>query len=427
MIMAAQASGASVRGFTIALAVWVLVLELTQCWIDTRSGEISTPLLALLSGLLVAAIGPATRQGNSAASPASRPNPRTPDARAHPTGQPRPWHKHPAWTLSCLLVPMTMALHLGLRLPGLPYNVRELFVADGHVAALATFAAALLWLGAGPAWLGRLLSASKHPWLWLPIGGLTCALVALALLTASTTSESLDDIAGSNNIMWFVTQRDLWGAWWRELFLRLDAPTLIAFIERCVRWAALYGPLPLVLATLVALARRDSLGPGRHWRTVTMLLSVALTLWLCKAIAFDWSSTDNLNELIARDGPWGLGGGGWLYALLVGICANALLLAHGLTRGLLPMLGTVVATAVALPAGWWLLSAGLDPSVEKYGHVFSGAQFLLGPDRQQLLPDSVLQMRWFGVQMAIVTIIAMGIWLERRIAAWQTPSRQLSS
>jgi hypothetical protein len=158
-----------------------------------------------------------------------------------------------------------------------------------------------------------------------------------------------------------------------------------------------------------------------------MLLSVALTLWLCKAIAFDWSSTDNLNELIARDGPWGLGGGGWLYALLVGICANALLLAHGLTRGLLPMLGTVVATAVALPAGWWLLSAGLDPSVEKYGHVFSGAQFLLGPDRQQLLPDSVLQMRWFGVQMAIVTIIAMGIWLERRIAAWQTPSRQLSS
>ena len=53
-----------------------------------------------------------------------------------------------------------------------------------------------------------------------------------------------------------------------------------------------------------------------------------LVLWLCKAIAFDWSSTDNLNELIAREGELGLGGGGYLYALLAVLAINAVLLAR---------------------------------------------------------------------------------------------------
>lgn len=418
MVIAAQGAGASAVGFSISLATWVLLLELAQGWIETRSGDISTPLLALLAGFLVAATAPTAGRSARADQPSLRREPAVESTRALPAGQRRRWLRHPAWIVACTLLPLVLALHLGLRAPGLPYNVRELFIADGHVGVLAVFAVMLLWMGAGPAWLGRLLSASRVPWLWLPLGAVACALVALVLLTASTTSESLDDVAGSNNLHWFVTQKDLWGPWWRALFLRLNAPDLIAFIERGVRWAALYGPLPLVLAAMVAIVQRDPRRPGARWWMGSLLLAGGMTLWLCKAIAFDWSSTDNLNELIARDGPWGWGGGGWLLTLLLAIGGNALLLASAWGRGPWAWMGGASATVLALPAGWWLLNAGLDPAVEKYGQVFSGAQFLLGPDRQQLLSDSVLQLRWFAVQLALVTVIAMGIGLERQITAW---------
>src|SRR3546814_1943944 len=47
----------------------------------------------------------------------------------------------------------------------------------------------------------------------------------------------------------------------------------------------------------------------------------------------------------------------------------------------------------SLPVGWLLLDNGLAPEVHKYGHVFSGVDFLLGPDREELLPRSVLMLR----------------------------------
>jgi hypothetical protein len=47
--------------------------------------------------------------------------------------------------------------------------------------------------------------------------------------------------------------------------------------------------------------------------------------------------------------------------------------------------------------------------VTKYGKVFSGADFLLGPDRQDLLPTSVLMARWFVVQGAAIGALALGM------------------
>jgi len=68
-----------------------------------------------------------------------------------------------------------------------------------------------------------------------------------------------------------------------------------------------------------------------------------------------------------------------------------------------------VVLLVSLPAGWLLFKHGLNPAVEKYGQVFSGVDFLLGPDRVERLPDSVLMLRWFLVQSAVVVGLAVGI------------------
>lgn len=387
---------------SVGLAVWVLGLEVAQMFIATRSADMTPPLLVLLIGQalrLPRPLAPADKARGIDAKPAQ-------PAVAAPRSMSRPM-------LVALLAVATigLGLHWVLRIPGIPYNVRELFLADGHPLALAVFAVALLWSGAGSVWLGSMLSRSRRPAWLLPPAALAVSLVSLLLLAMSVTSESIGDIAGSSNVYWFVIHKDSWGPGWRDAFLWLDAPGLIEILERGVRFAALYAPLPIVLGLLVF---------ASHWRAAVALgagrigalaVSAFLTLWLCKAIAFDWSSTDNLNELIARDGRWGWGGGAYLYALLLLIASNSLLLAASAGGPGLARWGAAMSTVFAVPLGWWLLNQGLEPQVEKYENVFSGAQFLLGPDRVHLLSTQVLFMRWVAVQTGATLVIATGGWL----------------
>lgn len=397
-----QVAGGRPAVASLGLAVWVLGLEVAQMFIVTRTADITLPALVIL-------LGQAFRM--------SRP----PSCAAAPQAE----VAAPAWStspsarsiqVSVLVALAAVALIVFglsgmLRLPGIPYNVRELFLGDGHTLALAVFALALLWAGAGSAWLGMVVTSARHPAWMLPPTALAVSLTSLLLLSMSVTDESIGDIAGSSNLYWFVTNKDSWGAAWRVVFLTIDAPELISVLERCVRYSALYAPLAIFLGLMIAARRWLGGESARPSRVIGVLLSAVLTLWLCKAIAFDWSSTDNLNELIARDGAWGWGGGGFLYALLALICLNSLILAEGVGAQARGWLGSALFTVLAVPLGWWLLNLGLESEVEKYGSVFSGAQFLLGPDRSHALPAQVLFGRWAVVQVGATLVIGAGAWL----------------
>jgi hypothetical protein len=143
-------------------------------------------------------------------------------------------------------------------------------------------------------------------------------------------------------------------------------------------------------------------------------VTCGLWLWLCKGIAFDWSSTDNLNELIARDGRYGLGGGGYLYLLVALISANVVGLARMPLRPWSIAAGAAV-TVLLVPVGWWLLTHGLERAVHKYGNVFPGEQFLLGPDRRQLLSEQALFLRWSLVQLGGIAVAVTGARLASRV------------
>jgi hypothetical protein len=406
---------------TLALAVVVTLLELLQLFIVRRSADITEPLLVLAIGWLVyLSPTPGARPAAQAARPAARREPGS--ARREP---PRVQPRQPAragidlrrWALAlggtCAVLAISMALVL--RLPRVPYNVRELFLGGGALPFLVIFSIALLWTGAGPRLIGHRLAASRRPWLALPLLAFGAGVASLLLLMASVTAESILDIAGSTNLYWFVTNRDIWGAPARSLFTFIGSPGLVAFFERPVRYAALYGPLVTFPALMFYALETLPRGTVRPAHLAAVALSSVLWLWLCKAIAFDWASTDNLNELIARDGPWGWGGGGYLYLLLALISGNAVLLAVVPARGA-RMVAAAVITIVLLPLGWWLLNQGLEQQIHKYSLVFSGAQFLLGPDRKQGLDTEVLFARWCVVQFGAVLIMAAGARFARPIA-----------
>lgn len=395
---------------TVALALWLALLESLQVVLPGQRADLTEPLWALLCGWALALLPAAMFQVAAATPSMARPRPAViPASDTGPTG----WAS--ALRAGACVAALTAVLVAALRLPGLPYNVRELFLLDGAVPVVFVFALAVLWIGASAAWIGRALASGRSPWRFFPLAVLAATQISLGLLYCSVTAESILDIAGSNNLFHFVTQRDIWGPMFRELFLLLG-PGPVAVLERPVRYAALVGPLWFFLAFAFAVS-----AGLRGRRALLVVMAAAPWLWLCKGIAFDGSSTDNLNELIARQGLWGTGGGGYLYALLALVCASAALLAHRWRRRWLVAPAWLVVLA-AVPLGWWLLTHGLEAQVHKYERVFSGWQFLLGPDRDHALPEAVLFWRWAAVQLGLAAAFAVGAFAAPRISRLRVAS-----
>lgn len=410
---------------SIALAGLVLIFEIIQIYVVGRTPDITEPLLVLLLGqLLHASTQSISKRDSPSTQNGTHSNPETPPRFITATNTTRSAQlpvrsfNALAWGACLGAVCLTMAFLFSqiLRLPQLPYNVVELFLGNGAFPFLVVFSLALLWTGAGARLVSHYVARSSHPWLALPALAFGAGVVSLLLLFASVTEESVADIAGSNNLHWFVINKAIWGEWARDLFVLLP-PIVISCLERPVRYASLYGPLVTFLALMfiaVTVFNRDR---SKTMGISLLVISAILWLWLCKAIAFDWSSTDNLNELIARDGPAGWGGGGYLYALLAVICANAVLLTY-IRFAVIWVVLAIGVTSAALPVGWWLLNNGLEQYVQKYDLVFSGVQFLLGPDRKQTLNPEILFVRWSIVQMSAVLVIAAGARLMKPVIDW---------
>lgn len=412
VLLLLRIAGSKIAVASVGLAFWVMTMELAQIFITTRSGAITDPLLVLIVGQLMGVLDFSVKGAvveNQLAHVAEKP------VRGKRS-------KQSSFTVPQAVIHTTMAvvvivigLKILLKLPGIPYNVKELFRADGSVLALSVFALSLIWIGAGSVWLVRRLSHSRLPGITLFPLTLAVSLFSLALLWSGVTSESVDDIVGSANRFWFVTNEEAWGPFWRVTFLYLDVPEIIGFLETCVRYWALYTPLSIILA-LIYYVRNTPLGrPHEKTAKAGLALSAFLILWVCKAIAFDWSSTDNLNELIARDGEWGWGGGGYLYGLVFLFCLNAIFISDITINNTRNVLTVAFFSLAALPAGWWLINQGLEQNVEKYGVVFSGVQFLLGADRTNLLSQNALLARWCLAQGVGVLVVSLGLRLGKSI------------
>lgn len=400
LLWLAQKMGGSLKGSAVGLAIWSSLLELAQMGLLGRTADVTEPLLVLLLGW-----GISVAQAEPRPQPAIKQN-----AQGEESPVPaRAISRQRWWIAQGLSVFCLAALFWGgLRLPGIPYNLRELFLGDGHFLFLLVFALALLWVGGGAVWAGRKIASSKRPYFSLPAWTLAASFISLILLSASVTQESIDDIAGSNNLYWFVINRNIWGDGWRDFFMLLG-PGVVEVFERPLRYAALYSPLPIFLALTLSFLHLHARSALTVRRFLLLVVSALPGLWLAKAVAFDWSSTDNLNELIARDGPMGWGGGGYLYALLGLLCVNAVIFGRALSHRFSRLALVGVLSIAALPLGWWLLNLGLEAKVEKYGFVFSGAQFLLGPDRTHLLSEMNLFARWCALQIGFVVVTGVGI------------------
>lgn len=320
----------------------------------------------------------------------------------------------PLLLLVATVAAVVATITLVLRLPGIPYNVRELFLSQGSLSALVFFALTLLWIGAGAMLLAHVLCRSRRAYIVLPLALVVVSLISKMLLSRSVTYESVDDIIGSNNLFGLVTGENVWGAAARHAFQMLG-PDVVDFVERRVRYTALYSiPLLGIALTLVYAARSaHALSPMKPLEKSFLVACVAGWFWLARRLVVTWAATDNLTELIARRSPLGIAGEWYLFTIPVLIGLSVALLIRATAQ---PVWwpAALASTVAAVPVGWALLNLGLDAHVEKYGDVFSGVQFLLGPDRRHTLSESALFARWVAVQTGGVGVTFIGAWIAHR-------------
>jgi len=314
------------------------------------------------------------------------------------------------------------AIRVVLRVPGVPYNVRDLFLDHGSTSALVSFALTLLWIGAGAAMTAHLVARSERPQVTAPLLLLVTCLVSKMLLSRAVTYESVDDIVGSNALYEMVAREHVWGGWWARAFEGIGVNT-IDFLERRVRYAALYS-IPLVgiasMLTATIPMLRAGLAQKPRAPLVVLMLFVVLWLFVARTIVVPWAGTDNLTELLAARPPLGIGGEWFLFGIALLIGVSAAMLIRGTERlSLMPV--AIVVTIAAVPAGWQLLNLGLEQHVEKYGATFSGVQFLLGPDRTHPLSRSMLFIRWAAVQLGMVVVTFIGAWIAHRLVEPTSP------
>jgi hypothetical protein len=324
----------------------------------------------------------------------------------------------PLAALAIALVAIVTAIKLVLRVPGIPYNVSELFVDDGSLSALGFFALGVLWIGAGAMILAVALAHSRRPYAILPVAVVAISLISKALISRGATYESLDDILGTSNLFGLVTRQAIWGQWWRSTFVWLGAD-VVDFVERRVRYSALYS-IPLVTIAFGLLPHALRSGARRlRMLSVPWALTIGVAvLWLsmCGTVVLTWAATDNLTELIAEKGPLGIPGPLFLFGVLAVAAANTGLLV-GAAAASVRWPAAILASLAGIALTWLLLNAGLEQHVSKYSTVFSSAQFLLGPDRQHGLTMAALFARWASVYVGGIGVTAFGAWVADALAA----------
>jgi hypothetical protein len=321
--------------------------------------------------------------------------------------------KGPAWGRSlsaALLVATTVAVMAAgiaavLRVPGVPHDaVSELFAGSPTWMDLIRFSLMLLSIGMGARFAAYLASIGRFGPLVLPLWCIVAVLITLGLAQHAVSTKTYADFTGSAPTLYReIVHNRLWGATSARLLAPLeggwDGP-----LERSVRFVFLIAPLVLWLGIFQVSAAHPT--PSAKLRSFLLYAASAVPwLFLFKWVNFDHPSTDNLVELIEP------GAGAYLYALLMLVAFVSVLVGSIERFSRRGRLLTFGAFLLSVPIGWFLLKHGMVAALQKYGVMFSGIDFMLGPDRENKLPEVVLFERWSVLQIAATGGLGWSLWL----------------
>lgn len=283
---------------------------------------------------------------------------------------------------------VAVILYATLKLPFVPYNVKELISGDIPWLNCIGLSVFLFWCFGFPIWFFDKIFYKPYPTpLHLFSGTSIHVLVACFLLLISAPTESLHDIVGSPilaNIPHAV-----------ETYIRLTA--LLGILSLCLFGAAIISNTALgarkniLLYYLIGAGMTIILIPVYYWGIVLQ------------------AATDNLIELLPSEGR------SWLTLLiiiyLILITAISAITASITTnRQWQKLVWLIPVLFISYPVGFWLLQTGTEQYIYKYGKVFSALQFLLSSDRDHYIEYDTLQMKFYIAHSAFLITLAITQW-----------------
>jgi hypothetical protein len=277
-------------------------------------------------------------------------------------------------------VSITLGGVLLLRLPTVPYNIKQL-AGDYPLLPMGALAGVLLVLGVVPMWFALMLrhrpSAFGRRFVPLTLAVGSVMFLALAI---TVPTEAIDDIVGTPVL------------------------GLSASLERWIRFVGLVaGPIAAwALGACLALGRQHQRGLGAGAAIAAGVMGASYMLVVPLA------ATSNIWELLRDRGGPAAAPGLVAYFVLTGLVFGTL--ARSVVSTHLPR-ALVVATLVlplSIPPAWQAFVAASNPRLDKYGQVFSARQFLLSPDRDHYLDDRTIFLRFAVGQIALTLVLAAG-------------------
>lgn len=319
------------------------------------------------------------------------------------------------FTLMVLCALVTVGIATGLTVasqhPSVPYNVRELFL-DGVPFVRALFlTASLMALGFFAALIAPWLGKRKLPVFALVATSLLIGLINYILLRLSVTLESLHDIVGTP--VWYhgLNDESALGGLGQSLVNIISNEAVYDVVEHAVRYLALISPIALVLTAIVTgiwHSHHRQRGSGVGYGLALIILLIPW-LYLCRLLVMNFTATDNLRELIVGGGNIILGGEALIFTLVVIMAINiAILGSYDPARKSLRN-WSVFASIVGPVCSWFLLNAGLENTITKYGITFSPLNFLFGANHNADLSTWSLFGRWLILYYGVVCIMALGV------------------
>ncbi len=312
----------------------------------------------------------------------------------NPTLQPRPAaavvprqaaHANSGWPSHLIRVlVLVAAVAIATNLSGMHYDVRKLVSPGiGGAMAVAGLALAAYWIAVGP--LAILPQAGQAPgrlFFAFPLALLGHALVTWCLFRVSTPNPVFLKIVGAPVLDW---------PWEFEALLR---------------YLALHVSLLTQMLGAVLLVRAvnepKALVGFIYWLLISLVLA-----WPLYLVILEWAATDNLTELIRDNASFAASSSLAAAMLLAFVTAGSLgaMLGDGRRKRWLFGLGALAALGATVLFGW-----ALEPTLVKYGKVFSAAQFLLSEDREHYAQGNALLIRYvfafagFTIALALLQV-----------------------
>lgn len=262
-----------------------------------------------------------------------------------------------------------------------PYNLRELFSSQYPVLSALGITLLLYWCFSYPLlFLLNMLSKNVKQSLFCIKFVMIHGLGAWLMVRFIIPIESIHDIIGSPI---------------------LPVP---GELEMAFRFMALFAVYSLIImgASYCALL---SVIDDREFRRLFFLGGIfyILVLPICYWIVVVSAATDNLTELMVNGGYSFFVINILLYFFLFSWLGSFAVLSV-VFRKIKNIFIFLIISAISFPLGYQLVCWGTESVILKYNAIFSAMQFLLSSDRQNLLSEDVLRVRFFVLHLGFILI-----------------------